>query len=426
MVTICPSAAVPSSPIASVGAPVSPSGEAAGSGSVSGLGPCPGQGYTCDDCLDGWFCPPAQTPAISAPCGTGWPCYHCNNGWFCVPSPRTVRVVMPYAVPTPSTVIQNVYPARNSYHHVGCYQATPENALRNVQPMNLASGMTIDRCINTCQSQSFGVAATKGGTQCFCGKDLMESFAMSNEPCNMGNMDSTMNLSICGGSESLCVWSFDGNDSADSSHQQRSTGFPFPSAVTSARPRISSIEHAKAQITPSTFAWPPAASSAKYVSTLADKDLPGVEMVILSMVLSEAREKQGTLAQDFLGSISSLLNMKISSSAQGAPIANLTGSTISPTDSSSILLSLGGVAPITIAPSSATLYVTAMAGGSSAASTSSALTLAAYIDASDAIVIEKGDQASLFMDGTRTDDAMSASSTFRRDQRASRRRVNRA
>ncbi|KAI6086705.1 hypothetical protein F4821DRAFT_278420 [Hypoxylon rubiginosum] len=56
-------------------------------GGSSAQGPCPGAGYTCDDCLDGWFCPPPQTPAQSAPCGFGWPCVHCDGGWFCVPRP---------------------------------------------------------------------------------------------------------------------------------------------------------------------------------------------------------------------------------------------------------------------------------------------------------------------------------------------------
>ncbi|OTA68623.1 hypothetical protein K449DRAFT_429490 [Hypoxylon sp. EC38] len=50
-------------------------------------GPCPGSGYSCHDCIDGWFCPPPQTPALPAPCGFGWPCAHCYGGWFCVPHP---------------------------------------------------------------------------------------------------------------------------------------------------------------------------------------------------------------------------------------------------------------------------------------------------------------------------------------------------
>ncbi|KAK8122088.1 hypothetical protein PG984_010758 [Apiospora sp. TS-2023a] len=51
-------------------------------------GACPHIGYTCDDCVDGWFCPPPQTPAQTGPNGCfGWPCAHCSSGWFCVPQP---------------------------------------------------------------------------------------------------------------------------------------------------------------------------------------------------------------------------------------------------------------------------------------------------------------------------------------------------
>lgn len=72
----------------------------------TGTGPCPGQGFTCDDCLEGWFCPPVETPAQPAPCGYGWPCYHCDDGWFCVPSPQIIGAVVNSAlvVPTPHLV----------------------------------------------------------------------------------------------------------------------------------------------------------------------------------------------------------------------------------------------------------------------------------------------------------------------------------
>ncbi|EFQ30848.1 WSC domain-containing protein [Colletotrichum graminicola M1.001] len=48
--------------------------------------PCPGRGYSCSECLNGWFCPPKETPMLPAPCGMGWPCYHCKGGWYCAPS----------------------------------------------------------------------------------------------------------------------------------------------------------------------------------------------------------------------------------------------------------------------------------------------------------------------------------------------------
>ncbi|KAG6028952.1 hypothetical protein E4U41_000538 [Claviceps citrina] len=46
-------------------------------------GPCSKGGYQCEECLNGWFCPPQETPPQAVPCGLGWPCYHCANGYFC-------------------------------------------------------------------------------------------------------------------------------------------------------------------------------------------------------------------------------------------------------------------------------------------------------------------------------------------------------
>ncbi|ROV94309.1 hypothetical protein VMCG_08609 [Cytospora schulzeri] len=76
----------------------------------TGTGPCPGQGFTCDDCLEGWFCPPVETPAQPAPCGFGWPCYHCDDGWFCVPSPQVIGAVAIPLTASTSAVVAPTHP----------------------------------------------------------------------------------------------------------------------------------------------------------------------------------------------------------------------------------------------------------------------------------------------------------------------------
>ncbi|PSR88763.1 hypothetical protein BD289DRAFT_226775 [Coniella lustricola] len=87
VMAMCPSAfssySFASSPSTLPGSLVSSAMPSSTDGSAAGS--CPGQGYTCDDCVNGWFCPPLQTPALPAPCGYGWPCYHCRGGWFCAP-----------------------------------------------------------------------------------------------------------------------------------------------------------------------------------------------------------------------------------------------------------------------------------------------------------------------------------------------------
>ncbi|CZR56182.1 uncharacterized protein PAC_06070 [Phialocephala subalpina] len=58
-------------------------------GSQTSSHPCPGAGYSCSECPDGWFCPPSQTAPQSGPCGFGWACGACIQGWFCIPNPTT-------------------------------------------------------------------------------------------------------------------------------------------------------------------------------------------------------------------------------------------------------------------------------------------------------------------------------------------------
>ncbi|KAH7156514.1 WSC domain-containing protein [Dactylonectria macrodidyma] len=61
-----------------------------------GQGSCPERGFKCAECLDGWFCPPKETPAQPVPCGLGWPCLHCISGWFC----ELVLTPDPTAIPS--------------------------------------------------------------------------------------------------------------------------------------------------------------------------------------------------------------------------------------------------------------------------------------------------------------------------------------
>ncbi|KAK0382121.1 WSC domain-containing protein [Colletotrichum limetticola] len=68
----------------------------------SGSCPCPGRGYSCSECLNGWFCPPEETPMLPAPCGMGWPCYHCKGGWYCAPDSNNMA---PAAANDPPVVV---------------------------------------------------------------------------------------------------------------------------------------------------------------------------------------------------------------------------------------------------------------------------------------------------------------------------------
>ncbi|KAK0391801.1 hypothetical protein NLU13_1300 [Sarocladium strictum] len=98
----------------------------------STIGPCSGQGFKCDECLNGWFCPPQETPAQVLPCGLGWPCFHCTSGSFCIPDTTPAEVPgrgdqppIPMPAPSPlpppgdqgllfSTQVQNNLPISSS------------------------------------------------------------------------------------------------------------------------------------------------------------------------------------------------------------------------------------------------------------------------------------------------------------------------
>lgn len=420
----CPSALVSNTPSASLGEASSilgtASGSGVGSGSGSGSGPCPGQGYTCDDCLDGWFCPPAQTPAASVPCGFGWPCYHCSDGWFCVPYPQTVGAARPQVSSPPSAVIPNAYPATNGYQYAGCYQDTSDSVLKDVQLMKLSSEMTNDQCINFCHSKSFVIAGTKSGTQCFCGNDLLGSVLVSNGRCNMTCTGDATESTICGGPDTLSIWGFD-----SSIQQEQSPGQSFSLAMAPGTQETGGMAYTKVQITSSIYTWPPTESSASNPSTsLATSDLSELEMAMLSVIASKVHEKQGAAAQGFIGSISSVLNVGMSSIAGDVPPANSTSSTAFITGSSSITFAPKPAIALTAVPMEATLYMTAMAGSTTATNTAEANSSIDDIVADDASASLDGDQVSSSLDEAEVDNTVIIPilSAMKTERRAPRRR----
>ncbi|KAG8167016.1 hypothetical protein KVR01_002705 [Diaporthe batatas] len=169
-------------------------------------GPCPGRGYTCDDCLDGWFCPPVQTPAWPAPCGHGWPCYQCESGWFCVPS-DTATPTSSANAPAESIVFPTPHhPATERYQYAGCYADDPNRVLSKAETLDVRRGMTNEACIGFCQRQGFTLAGTEDGEQCFCGHVLIGSALLRPTHCDTPCTGDLSNSTVCGGPWALSVW----------------------------------------------------------------------------------------------------------------------------------------------------------------------------------------------------------------------------
>lgn len=219
--TLCPSvfssylqvsSGSPSAGISGTSVSSASSGPSRTVGSQSG--PCPGQGYTCSECLNGWFCPPSQTPAAQVPCGLGWPCYHCQSGYFCIPASRTIFAALDaHLRSTPSTqaVAATDLPMAGKYQYLGCYQDNSDRSLRDAQLLSVAGGMTTEQCVDFCQTQELPIAGTEYSTQCFCGNLLLDSVNLDEGQCNMTCSGDTSNSSMCGGSWALSIWAIDGS-----------------------------------------------------------------------------------------------------------------------------------------------------------------------------------------------------------------------
>ncbi|KAK4084609.1 uncharacterized protein Triagg1_1089 [Trichoderma aggressivum f. europaeum] len=125
-------------------------------------GPCPGKGFKCVECLDGWFCPPQETPAQVAPCGLGWPCYHCSEGWFCASTETPIPTPPPSSVAGPSskdtgitgtsgattpTILPNTDDLPDDWSQLGCFQDAVSRILLGAKPVDYLQGdMSTKEC----------------------------------------------------------------------------------------------------------------------------------------------------------------------------------------------------------------------------------------------------------------------------------------
>ncbi|KAI0383543.1 hypothetical protein F5Y04DRAFT_278720 [Hypomontagnella monticulosa] len=221
-------------------------------------GPCPGSGYTCHDCPDGWFCPPPQTPAQSAPCGFGWPCANCDGGWFCVPHPTpnpdtctgtesskpasnnpSTTPSMTSSSKSTTTRPSSTQSARSSpakpnptnpvrasgWGYCGCWADQPgERALNMEPPLNLGT-LTNKGCVQHCMGRGFVMAGTENGCDCYCGNFLNGTQKLDDSACSIPCTGDSKQA--CGGLNALSCFSSD-----DEAHGWASVGSqPLPATV---------------------------------------------------------------------------------------------------------------------------------------------------------------------------------------------------
>lgn len=318
-------------------------------------GSCPGQGYTCDGCLDGWFCPPMQTPALPAPCGYGWPCYHCEDGWFCVPVPSAAGYMHARSTPTPTSAKPTSNPATansatESYQYVGCYQDDQGRALRDAQLLKLTGGMTNEGCVSFCRGQGFTLAGTEDGSRCFCGTTLLDSTILGDKQCNVSCAGDHTNSTMCGGSWALSIWSPDGSIQQGQSlnnHQlldMNTSNWQNPAGVGDSGSPITVTSNASPSL-----ASPSNESSGPSPSI----DMSGLEAAIFSVVASEAggvASKAPASAGGLIQSVSLILNNGMSSVAGESSLTMPTSNGPSMSGPTDTMLGPGPVVPSTSVP----------------------------------------------------------------------------
>lgn len=206
--------------------PICPSCDEAESPSIHqppdpSIGPCPKRGFKCDECLDGWFCPPQETPAQVVPCGLGWPCYHCSDGYFCelteTPSPTS-----PPSSSAKHSSKETGSPRKNSdanptktpkddnlpagWSHLGCFQDAISRILLGSKPVDYLQGdVSSEECIDHCESGGYTLAGTENGRECWCGSSIRDD-AVRLPESQCGKPCQGQPTELCGGSWAIDVF----------------------------------------------------------------------------------------------------------------------------------------------------------------------------------------------------------------------------
>ncbi|RDA86208.1 hypothetical protein CP532_3491 [Ophiocordyceps camponoti-leonardi (nom. inval.)] len=178
------------------------------SGPDATSGPCPGSGFPCSDCLNGWFCPPLQTPAQAAPCGLGWPCFHCRSGWFCISgnAPASTSQAPAAATTTPPPTVRASDGTAGDWTYLGCFRDAIDRTLVGSKPLDYLRGeVSNEKCASHCGSKSYAFAGTEAGIECWCGSAIRDdAVRLPDTYCEMPCPGTAGEA--CGGSWAISVY----------------------------------------------------------------------------------------------------------------------------------------------------------------------------------------------------------------------------
>lgn len=275
-------------------------------GPESKSGPCPERGYQCKECLNGWFCPPQETPPQVVPCGLGWPCFHCTDGYFCsstvssepstcissssgsplIPA-TTPAVNMPGSAPA-------LEPSRNfdvpvsGWTYLGCFQDAISRILVGSKPVDyLRASMSNSTCINHCIANGYSFAGTEHGFECWCGSSIRDdAVRLPENSCNVPCQDSANEF--CGGSWIISVFRY----SEDHGDAQPSVDTGTSSAVREGQASLQFPSSSHVVTKPQIYQQ--AASPSELSLTTADSVLPSNKGV---RTQTTSATKHGPVAQ---------------------------------------------------------------------------------------------------------------------------------
>lgn len=146
-------------------------------------------------------------------CGQAWRLnmYHNDGSSLCGPG-NTPNTTEPTPSPSPSPSATSTTSAAeptqtddemSEWARVGCAVDSFDRILTGWSNLNFWD-LTVDKCLETCESQGFAYAGVQGGHECFCGDSPSRTFSFNSNNCDVACYGD--NSETCGGGWGLDLY----------------------------------------------------------------------------------------------------------------------------------------------------------------------------------------------------------------------------
>ena len=146
---------------------------------------------------------------------------------------------------------------QGDWKYAGCYKDDASRALKGPNNLGQSSSASMSNaiCIDFCEGQGYTISGTEFGGECYCGNELVDSWLLGDESCNMTCSGDVSD--ICGGPFALAIYNPNGQAPISQGPELRFTLTEPPPGVSEVTVHVGGLRQTVLPVTTPVFAYPP-------------------------------------------------------------------------------------------------------------------------------------------------------------------------